>query len=231
MQQSENRRILALIPAYNEGRHIAPVIEQTKKFLPVLVVDDGSKDDTALQAEAAGAEVLRQMPNKGKGAALMAGFRRAVDLGYDALVMLDADGQHDPQEIPAFLQAFAETGADLIIGQRDFRYMPRLRRTTNTFGTWVFSWAVGQHIPDNQSGFRLLSRRMMEASLKSRETNFEFEVEMIVDCIRYGYKLGWVKIRTIYGDETSHIRPFRHAVHFVRMMIQSRLAVRRKVKE
>jgi glycosyltransferase involved in cell wall biosynthesis len=229
MQKTEQKRILALIPAYNEGRHIAEVIQQTSSFLPVLVVDDGSKDDTALAAEAAGAEVLRQVPNKGKGAALMAGFRQAVEMDYDALVMLDADGQHDPLEIPKFLQAFEETKADLIIGQREFRYMPRLRRTTNTLGTWMFSWAVGQHIPDNQSGYRLLSRRMLEASLESRETNFEFEVEMIVDCIRHGYQLGWVPIRTIYGDETSHIRPVRHAYHFLRMVIQSRLAVRRKV--
>lgn len=228
MQETEQKRILALIPAYNEGRHIAAVVEQTRRHLPVLVVDDGSKDDTAAQAEAAGAEVLRQVPNQGKGAALMAGFRRAYELGYDAVVMLDADGQHDPEEIPAFLRAFDETGADLIIGRRDFRYMPRLRRTTNTIGTWMFSWAVGQYIPDNQSGYRLLSRRMIAATLESRETNFEFEVEMIVVCIQNGYKLGWVPIRTIYGDEKSHIRPLRHAYHYIRIVLQSRMAMRRK---
>lgn len=221
--------IIALIPAYNEGRHIAEVIEKTRAYLPVVVVDDGSSDDTAAQAEKAGADVVRQIPNQGKGAALMRGFRYALNRGCTAVVMLDADGQHDPDEIPKFLQAFEETGADLIIGERDFSKMPPLRRRTNTFGTWVFSWAVGQHIPDNQSGYRLLSRRMLEATITSDETNFEFEVEMIVECIRRGYILSWVPIRTIYGDETSHIRPLRHAVHFVRIMAKSRAQVRKKI--
>jgi len=217
--------ILALIPAYNEGRHIAEVVVQARQFLPVLVVDDGSSDDTAAQAEQVGAEVLRQVPNQGKGAALVAGFRRALEQGYSAVIMLDADGQHDPAEIPRFLEAFSSGSYDLIIGHRDFRGMPRLRRTTNTLGTWMFSWAIGQHIPDNQSGYRLLSRRMMEATIESRETNFEFEVEMIVVCIQRHYRLAWVPIRTIYGAEKSHIRPLRHAYHFMRMVFQTRKAI------
>jgi len=218
--------ILALIPAYNESHHITSVIQRTLKHLPVLVVDDGSTDETAVQAEGAGAQVLRQTPNQGKGAALMNGFRRAAELGHEAVIMLDADGQHDPAEIPFFLQAYRDEKADLVIGQRDFRYMPRLRRTTNTFGTWLFSWAAGQYIPDNQSGFRLLSRRMINVTLNSRETNFEFEVEMIVLCILHGYHLAWVPIKTIYGDEKSHIRPLRHAYHFFRIVLQTRRAIR-----
>jgi glycosyltransferase involved in cell wall biosynthesis len=213
--------ILALIPAYNEEQHIAEVVSQTRRFLPVLVVDDGSKDASAERAEAAGATVLRQPRNQGKGAALMAGYRYALEHGYQAVLMLDADGQHDPAEIPSFLAAFQHERADLIIGQRDFRGMPPLRRATNTFGTWVFSWAVGQYIPDNQSGYRLLSRRMLEATVHSRETDFEFEVEMIVICVKQGYQLAWVPIRTIYGDEKSHIKPFHHVVHFFRIMYKS----------
>jgi hypothetical protein len=141
--------------------------------------------------------------------------------------MLDADLQHDPQEIPRFLETYQKKQSDLIIGEREFRYMPRLRRTTNTIGTWMFSWAMGQHIPDNQSGYRLLSSRMMQTTLESRETNFEFEVEMIVLCIQQGYKLDWVPIRTIYGNEVSHIRPLRHAYHFIRMVLETRRAIRR----
>jgi len=219
--------ILALIPAYNEGRHVAEVVRKSQQFLPVMVVDDGSKDDTATRALEAGAQVLRQSPNQGKGAALVSGFREAIRLGYDAVIMLDADMQHDPQEIPLFLGLYQKNQSDLIIGARDFRYMPRLRRTTNTIGTWMFSWAMGQHIPDNQSGYRLLSRRMMQATLDSRETNFEFEVEMIVLCVKNGYRLDWVPIRTIYGDEKSHIRPLRHAYHFIRMVLESRRAIQR----
>ncbi len=225
MTSAETQSILALIPAYNESRHIANVVQQARQFLPVLVIDDGSSDKTAEQAALGGAEVVRQVPNQGKGAALMNGFRQAISQGYSAVIMLDADGQHDPQEIPKFINAFRDMHADLVIGQRDFRGMPRLRRTTNTLGTTMFSWAMGQYIPDNQSGYRLLSRRMMEATLESRETNFEFEVEMIVVCVRREYQLAWVPIRTIYGDETSHIRPLRHAYHFIRMVLQTRKAV------
>jgi glycosyltransferase involved in cell wall biosynthesis len=220
--------ILAVIPAYNESQHIERVVRQTQLFLPVLVVDDGSKDDTALKAESNGATVLRQRPNQGKGKALVSGFQYALSQGCQAVVMLDADGQHDPAEIPRFTQAYQNSQADLIIGQRDFQYMPRLRRTTNTFGTWIFSWAIGQTIPDNQSGYRLLSSRMMETMLASRETNFEFEVEMIVVCIQNHFRLDWVPISTIYGDEKSHIRPIRHAYHFIRMVLQTRKAVQGK---
>ncbi|WP_119068978.1 glycosyltransferase family 2 protein [Aggregatilinea lenta] len=222
----ESPRILALIPAYNEARHVAGVIAGAKAALPVLVVDDGSSDDTAAQAEAAGATVLRQQPNQGKGAALRAGFRWAVVQGYDAIIMLDADGQHDPNEIPEFINRYNHLHTDLIIGSRSFSQMPLLRRTTNTIGRWLFSWAIGQPIPDNQSGYRLVSRRLMEATLESHESGFEFEVEMIVICVRRGYQLGWVPIRTIYADEVSHIRPGQHVVGFFRLVWHTRAAMR-----
>lgn len=222
---ADTPKILALIPAYNEGHRVAEVIKLTKKYLPVLVINDGSTDDTPRYAEEAGAEVVHQIPNKGKGAALLLGFREAIQRGYDAVIMLDADMQHDPNEIPTFLECYKREQPDLIIGARDFKLMPQPRRSTNTFGTWVFSWAMGRHIPDNQSGYRLLSKRMMEATLESRETSFEFEVEMIVICEVRGYKLAHVPIRTIYGDETSHIQPLRHIVHFFRIMYKTRRTI------
>lgn len=223
--------IIALVPAYNEEKHIGDVVRQAMQYLPVMVVDDGSKDHTAAVAADAGATVIRQQPNQGKGAALVNGFRSALALGCEAIVMLDADLQHDPAEIPLFLNAYAANQTDLIIGSRDFRQMPQPRRTTNTLGTNMFSWAVGQYIPDNQSGYRLLTRRMMEATLATRETNFEFEVEMIVVCVQRGYTLGWVPIRTIYGDEKSHIRPLRHILHFTRVVLQTRRAVQKAKKQ
>ncbi len=217
---------LAVIPAYNEAQRIAPVIQGALAHLPVLVVDDGSRDDTASAAQAAGAQVLRQEPNQGKGAALKAGFRRAIELGFDAVLTLDADGQHDPAEIPAFLQARSETGADLIIGARDFSQMPFSRRFANTSGRLLFSWAAGRRIEDNQSGYRLVSRRLAEAALASPVGGFEFEVEMIVICIRGGYSLGWVPIRTIYAGEGSHISPLKHVSRFLRLVAQTRKAMK-----
>lgn len=218
-------RVLALIPAYNEAGHIARVVAGAKTHLPVLVVDDGSKDTTVAEAESAGAEVVRQIPNQGKGAALRRGFQWALDQGYAAVITLDADGQHDTAEIPAFLEKFAAQQSDLIIGARTFRQMPFPRNLSNTMGRWVFSWAVGQPIVDNQSGYRLISRRLMETMIASREHGFEFEVEMITECVRHGYKLDWVPIRTIYADEKSHIRPGHHIVHFFRVVWHTRRAM------
>ncbi|HEY3344868.1 MAG TPA: glycosyltransferase family 2 protein [Anaerolineaceae bacterium] len=220
--------VLAVIPAYNEADHIGEVVGRTRAHLPVLVVDDGSADATASLAEAAGAEALRQVPNQGKGAALRAGFRRALETGAAAVIMLDADGQHDPDEIAAFLAAFDNAHADLIIGERDYRRMPRLRRTTNTIGRWMLHWAMGRPIPDNQSGYRLISRRLLEALLTSSETGFQFEVEMIPTCILAGYTLAWVPIRTIYAGEKSHIQPLNHLVHFFRIVWQTRQRMQKK---
>lgn len=218
-------RTLVLIPAYNEATRIAPVITAARAFLPALVVDDGSRDDTAAVAEAAGATVLRQNPNQGKGAALRAGLRWALDQGYEAVATLDADGQHDPAELPALLAAFQAGQADLLIGSRDFRQMPWTRRVANTLGRWSFSWALGQPVQDNQSGYRVLSRRMAAAVLGSQEQGFEFEVEMIVTCVQRGYRLEWTPIRTIYGDQGSHIDPWTHMRNWVRMVRQTRRAV------
>jgi glycosyltransferase involved in cell wall biosynthesis len=215
-----------LIPAHDEAPRISAVVRGAGKHLPVLVVDDGSSDETAAVAEAAGAAVLRQTPNQGKGAALRAGFHRALDEGWKATLTLDADGQHDPAEIPKFLDAWrgrpivgghpAIAGRlELVIGYRDFAAMPPLRRLANTLGRLTLQWALGTRVRDNQSGYRLVSRRMMEAMVESRESGFEFEVEMIATCVRRGWRIAWVPIRTIYGAP-SHIRNLDHLVNFVR---------------
>ena len=230
--QTAAPRVIALIPGYEEGPRIGAVVAAARLHLPVLVVDDGSRDDTAAQAEAAGAEVLRQIPNQGKGAALRAGFRRALDQGYEGVLTLDADGQHDPAEIPAFLQAFSTVGAgdrpELIIGCRNFSQMPPVRRLSNTVGGAAFSWAVGRHIPDNQSGYRLLGRRLAEVMTGSHEAGFELEVEMIAVCIRRGWPLAWVPIATIYAGEPSHVKPIHHLRHFVRATRAARRLVRER---
>ena len=216
--------ILALIPAHSEAPRIGPVIEGAARHLPVLVVDDGSADATAAVAEAAGAEVLRQPGNLGKGEALRAGFRRALADGAEAVVTLDADGQHDPAEIPALLAARERTGARLVIGVREFRDMPPARRVANLLGKQVLRWATGREIRDNQSGYRLVDRALMEAMLESREPGFGFEVEMIVECVRRRWDIEWVPIRTIYGEEKSHINPVAHLARFLQLARRIRQA-------
>jgi len=229
MTSSKKDKGLVLIAAYNEERRIADVVCAAKAYLPVLVVDDGSTDETAQQAKKAGAMVHSCKPNQGKGAALKTGIHQALEGGYDFIITLDGDGQHDPQEIPAFLEAYRNGRQDLIIGKRDFRKMPTVRRISNTLGTLLFSWAVAHDIPDNQSGYRLVSRRLMEVLHQSAESGYEFEVEMIVYCLMHGYPIGWVGIRTIYGDEKSKIHPLRHLRNFIQVSLRARNMMRREM--
>jgi glycosyltransferase involved in cell wall biosynthesis len=226
-QMTDGRgRIVALIPAYQESARIGDVVVAAHRELPVIVVDDGSTDDTAAIAENAGARVVRQVPNAGKGAALRAGFRVALEDGVDAVVTLDADGQHDPAEILAFLEAFALDRPELIIGRRDTGAMPAIRRASNVAGGALLAVALGRAVPDNQSGYRLIGRRLMRAMLESNESGFEFEVEMIARCIALGLPIASVPIRTIYAGEASHIRPWRHFTEFLRIARKARRIAR-----
>jgi glycosyltransferase involved in cell wall biosynthesis len=219
--------IVGLIPAHDEGPRVAEIVQQAREHVRVIVVDDGSTDDTAARAREAGAEVIEQRPNQGKGAALRTGFRQALSDGAEAILTLDADGQHDPAEIPAFLNAWAtDPPPDLVIGRRDFRAMPPVRRLSNVLGGVAFSWAVGREIADNQSGYRLVSRRLAEATLASDEPGFAFEVEQITTCIRLGGAIAWVPIRTIYAGAPSHIRPIAHLREFVGIVRRARHDVR-----
>ncbi len=236
--------VLVIVPAHNEGPRISAVVRAlVAQGLPVLVVDDGSGDDTRDAARDAGARVLSLMPNRGKGAALKAGFRVALgeepveapveppispSTRWKAILTLDGDGQHDPAEVPAFLSAWRTTQADLVVGARDYRSMPPVRWFTNTVSRLLFSWALGQRIPDNQSGYRLRTRRVAEAALSSAEQGFAFEVEEIAICVGRGYKLAWVPIKTIYGTEVSDIKPWSHFVSFIRVTRRARDRARRE---
>jgi glycosyltransferase involved in cell wall biosynthesis len=217
--------IIAVIPAYQAAPTLEAVVRATAEHLPVLVVDDGSTDETSAVAREAGAEVLRQEPNQGKGAALRRGFAHALDAGVEAVLTLDADGQHDPACAPDFLGAWRERQAPLIIGQRDFSQMPLSRRIANDLGTRVFSWAVGRRVVDNQSGYRLIAKPLLPHLLGSSEDGFEFEVEMITDAIRAGLGIDWVPIPTIYDDAGSHISPLSHVTNFLRVARAARRTV------
>lgn len=210
--------VLALIPAWNEASRLGPVVEKTRDYLPVLVVDDGSDDETASVADEAGAAVLRHRRNQGKGVALTSGFEWARSYGYDAVLTLDADGQHDPAEIPKFLRAYRTGTWDLIIGRRDFDKMPFPRGYTNPFGSWLLSMVLGEKIPDNQSGFRLHDRRLLSV-LDLTRTGFELEVEVIIQAICRGMRIGWVDIRTIYNvDKRSYFHPLKDSAGFLGMV-------------
>lgn len=221
--------VAVLIPAHDEAGRVGEVVKAVVAHgLAVLVVDDGSRDATAEEARCAGAQVLRLEPNQGKGAALKAGLGQLLAEGAQAVVTLDADGQHDADYLPRFLEVWRARTPDLVVGARDFRGMPPVRRLTNTVARLLFSGAVGTHVPDNQSGYRLLSRRLARAALDSPESGFAFEVEVLSLCIGRGYRVEWIPIPTLYGDERSDIRPWTHLTSFLRVTVRAYRSVRRE---
>lgn len=216
MAQSSDE-IIALIPAYNEARYIADVVQRTLAHAPVVVIDDGSSDGSGAAAALAGAKVLAHAVNQGKGKALNTGFEYAVQRGVAAAITLDADGQHDPDEIPAFIDAYRSGKGDIIIGQRSFAQMPAKSQFGNRVGTFLLGLAMGQPVPDNQSGYRLLTREVM-ARVRPDTTRFEAEVEILLRAQLAGFRLAWVPIKTIYNDKKSHFRPLHDSALFLRMV-------------
>jgi glycosyltransferase involved in cell wall biosynthesis len=185
----------------------------------VLVVDDGSSDNTASEAEAAGAKVIRHSTNQGKGAALKTGLAYAVSIEVPFFLFLDGDGQHDPSEIPAFIDAINRTNADLVVGNRmrNLQSMPIIRRWTNQFMSWQIGRICNIRIPDSQCGFRLARKELLPV-LMAPSNRFEFESESIILAARQGFRLGFVPIRTIYTDQHSKIRPLRDTMRYFRLI-------------
>jgi glycosyltransferase involved in cell wall biosynthesis len=222
---SEALHTVALIPAYDAVSTLAPVIEEARSSLPVVVVDDGSVDGTGELAARLGAIVLRHPQNLGKGAALKTGFAWAIENGLEGVVTLDADGQHLASEIPRFLEARRETGADLIIGSRRHLFgemLPR-RRLANTFSAWGITWASGVQVEDSQSGFRFYSTRLMrEVALRS--TGFDLESEVIVAAARHGLKIMTIPIDLGFVDglSTSHYRPLADSIRIAWRVFKTR---------
>jgi glycosyltransferase involved in cell wall biosynthesis len=201
-------RVAALIPAYQAAAHLGEVLLGLRSLSPaphVLVVDDGSRDGTAEVARQLGVRLLRFAGNRGKGHALIAGFGALLD--YDAVVTLDADGQHPPAFLPAFVRA-AEAGADLVLGRRArTAAMPATRRFANAFSSGWASALAGQRISDSQCGYRLY-RRALLARTPVTPGRYEVESEIAVRAARLGFRLAEVEIPTVYGAEKSQIRAF-----------------------
>ncbi len=218
------QRACIIIPAFNEAARIAAVVCRAKAHCPdVVVVDDGSSDRTAATAEAAGATVVRHPQNRGKGVALQTGFAYARERGFDIAITLDADGQHNPDEIPRFLEAYARTGIPVLIGNRmaDAADMPRVRRWTNQFMSWMLSRAMRQYVPDTQCGYRLF-RCDVIPFIGAASERFAAESEILLNVAARGIQIGAVRIATIYGDEKSKIRPFSDTIRFFSMLLRHR---------
>lgn len=217
------RGICVIIPAYNEGRAIQNVLEQAKgSGLEILVVDDGSTDQTADLAEASGCHLIRHGTNRGKGVAIRTAIAWILEHGFEAALFMDADGQHAPDEIGLFGRKWQETGADLILGSRmhDNRAMPWVRKASNRFSSFLISLLAGTRVTDSQSGYRLLSAHLLERLQHTGGAGFDFESEMIIDTVRAGMGYAEVPIRCIYGEETSHYHPLRDSAQFMGLVVR-----------
>jgi glycosyltransferase involved in cell wall biosynthesis len=201
----------ALIPAFNEARTIAAVVTGVKGAVShVLVVDDGSTDATADVARAAGAEVLSLGMNSGKGVAIRAGLERLFADTFTHVLFLDGDLQHQPDEASRLLEAAEQTGADLVVGERQFSRdgMPAARYHANRIGSRALSWFVGTSVRDTQCGFRVCRLDALR-HLPLRARGYDIETEMLVKLRRRGARLAAVPVTAVYAAERSKLRPVR----------------------
>ena len=216
----DKSKIAAVIPAYNEEKHIGDVVRRTRQELDrVLVVDDGSSDKTAGNARSAGAEVIVHEQNRGKGETIKTGLRHWLERDVDLVVILDADGQHRPEEIDRFAEAARSSDAKMFLGTRmnDVSSMPFVRRFVNRWMSKQISAACGQEIPDTQCGFRMLHRQLIP-ELLGGAARFDYETEMLIIASRKGFRIASVPISTVYSDEVSSIHPVRETLRFFKLM-------------
>ena len=204
--------VVALIPALNEGVTIQQVIDGIRMHVQsVVVVDDGSTDDTAARARASGATVVSHDTTRGKGSAVRSGLTHIL-ASPDAthVLLLDGDMQHLPEEAPRLITAAAETGADLVVGERRFERtaMPASRYYANMCGSRALSSFMGVPLRDTQCGYRLFRVEMLRR-LKLRATGYDIETEMLVKVGRLGGRIAHVPVSAVYNGARSKLRPVR----------------------
>lgn len=205
--------ICVIVPAYNAGETIAAVAEEAlSSGFPLLVVDDGSKDATVARIERLPLNILTHRQNLGKGAALRTGFAWALMHGYEGVVTIDADGQHDVAAIGQLAATAREKGFDILIASRfsQFEQMAGLRSFWNRFGVWCMRKRTGFEISDSQSGFRYYSARLLRG-VELTSNGYDLEMEILMKAWRGGFVIGSLPIaaRVADGRATSHYRPVR----------------------
>jgi len=222
---STRSSISVIIPAYNAGNSLEELISRLHRSigdLHIIIVDDGSTDNTAEIARLAGATVIQHDKNCGKGTALQTGFdfikkQAAVEF----ILTLDADLQHRPEDIQDFLDTQGRTDADIVIGwrKRSGTKMPVHRRLSNTLTSVLMSIKTATEIKDSQCGFRLIRKRVIE-NIRLESFGYEAETEFLIKAAQLKFKIEFVPIHTVYGDEKSHMKHWATTVNFIKVLLR-----------
>jgi len=218
--------ICVLIPVLNESRTIGKIVSSLSKMnIPVLVVDDGSTDKSGEIAKKNGAEIIRHEQRAGKGISLQDGLQKAMQRGFDGVIMMDGDAQHATEDIQTFLDESVRYDDVVITGNRmnDSKEMPLIRLMTNYAMSLLISMVCKQKIPDTQCGFRYISKGIIKR-LKLKSKEFEIETEMLIQSSRLGYKIHSIPVKTIYSDEKSHIHPVIDTIRFIIYILKEIIA-------
>ncbi len=217
----ELQRITVVIPAYNEEEFIADVISRAKKHVDkVIVVDDGSTDETAKIAAENGAIVIVHEKNMGKWVALRDGFKKALE-SSDLIIQMDGDGQHDPDEIPKFIEALKDF--DLVVGYRSKKGMPLIRKISNFITTSMLRILFCFRISDSQCGYRAYRKDALTKLMNVEARGFEGETASLILAKRLSLKIGEVQIKTIYGKERSKMKMTRDTYRFLKTVLSMKL--------
>ena len=213
-------KFITIIPAYNEEKAIESVVKCALKYCDVLVVDDGSGDSTYVRAKSAGAKIVKHEKNMGKGAAIKSGLKEALNKDYDVLIVLDGDGQHNPDCIPSFVSNIGDN--ELIIGSRfkngNPENMPVWRKLSNKITTNLIKFVTGYNLTDSQSGFRAMSRDAAELFLDIKYDDYVYESEMLYKASEHEIEVNEAPIPCTYGDEKSYVTKI-HALKYILFII------------
>jgi len=212
--------VLIIVPAYNAGKYLSELILRIKNSAPksdILVVDDGSTDETSDILKSSNVIVLVNSSNKGKGYSLQRGFDYAIENNYDYVITLDADLQHLPEEIPLLMDKIGT--ADIVIGTRDvsLKTMPLTRWISNSLTSMIISKFCGYRIRDSQSGFRMYSVGLLR-KLNVKLLKYDFESELLIQAGKLNARFAEIPVTTIYQGSSSHIKRLADTGRFIRLI-------------
>ena len=218
----EIEKLAVIIPIYNSSKYLVELFERIEKIIPkknIIAIDDASQDNSAKICRENKIKIISFPTNKGKGAALQAGFLEAVSKKFSFAISIDSDLQHKPEDIPKFINKQISSQADMIIGKREFslKTMPWARIFSNSTTSKIVSFVAKTKIPDSQSGFRLYRLSPLE-KMNFISERYQFETEIILKLAKQNGKFDFVPIETIYNDEVSYISHFRDIGNFVKIV-------------